>query len=551
MTATAPLWHDGLKENARQATLVKVLKNADAWGLAAKDYEFHAAALPATNDTVAIADVALTARALEYANAAEGGRIVPSSISQLIDVKPPLTPPAEVLKALVAASAPDQTLEGYHPQHAGFKALHAALDKIRNPAGKAVEEEVDEALLVRLPPGKVLRKGSDDPDVALLRKRLKVEAEDGASANAFDEALEIAVMAFQEGQGVRSDGIVGSRTRAALNGELVRDERNADRDAERIIVNMERWRWLPKDLGPLYVMNNIPEFVGRVIKDGAPIFEERIIVGLPNWPTPTMSDKIEHIVFNPSWGVPDGIKTKELQPRLQRASGGNDFFSQLFGGGSSSGGARVLAAYGLKPYLNGREIDANSVNWNNVDIRRYTFIQPPGEKNPLGKVKFMFPNTHDVYMHDTTQRSLFGQSRRALSHGCIRVQNPERLAEVLLGEDQGMSAGNVAGQFRGGGTVHLKSAIPVHLVYITATVSADGKLKTFGDIYGLDGRVYSALTGERMRYQTPVAVASDIETSSTPRPARQKKQSGASYKRPSGNTAGDMISNALSGILNN
>jgi murein L,D-transpeptidase YcbB/YkuD len=288
-----------------------------------------------------------------------------------------------------------------------------------------------------------------------------------------------------------------------------------------------------------------------------------MIAGQPSWPTPVLTSKMQYVIFRPDWGMPDGIKVKELLPRLRRASNsGFDFFDQLFGGGSS-GGARVLEAYKLQASLNGRPIDANSVNWNNVDIRRYSFVQPPGADNPLGLVKFRFPNTHDVYMHDTPERGLFAQSYRALSHGCMRVEDPRQTAAVILAEDKGWSSDKVDGLFAGSNTVTLDKPVPVYLVYFTARVDDDGRLATYGDIYGNDGRVMSALRGHPVRYNAPEAIdpgeafdrtnISDAGSDFQSAPVsskKSKKDRQASTKRPS-RTSNDIVTDALGGLFLN
>jgi murein L,D-transpeptidase YcbB/YkuD len=240
------------------------------------------------------------------------------------------------------------------------------------------------------------------------------------------------------------------------------------------------------------------------------------------------------IAFHPTWGVPDGIKAKELAPLLRKSSGGGLF--GIFGGGYSA--QAVLDAYDLRAYVSGRPVDANSVDWANVDIRRYSFQQPPGPKNPLGTVKFMFPNPHDVYMHDTPERNLFVKSFRALSHGCMRVHEPRRLAEIFLAEDKGWSPEKVGSMYSGSNEVKLDKHIPVHVTYFTARVDADGRLHTFGDIYGLDAPVGTAVLGRKVRFETP---RYDDE------PVQQDRRAQALQGQSSGApNLGDLLSNIFS-----
>ncbi len=285
----------------------------------------------------------------------------------------------------------------------------------------------------------------------------------------------------------------------------------AGSNTQRILVNMERWRWLPENLGTFHVWDNIPEYRMRVMKEGKVAHTETIIVGKPSTPTPLFSADMKYVIFHPTWGVPDGIKMNEIAPVLRRSS-----TSSFWGGGSDPA---ILRRHNLTVSYNGRPVDAASVNWETADIRNFQFTQPPSSSNVLGVVKFRFPNKHDVYMHDTPERNLFSRADKAFSHGCMRVQNPRRLAEVLLAEDKGWSSAQVGHAIAAGGTqeVTLAKQVPVHVTYFTAVVDDDGRLKTYGDIYGHDSRVASALDGRPIRVIAPV----DPSSVRTPREVRR------------------------------
>jgi murein L,D-transpeptidase YcbB/YkuD len=548
---TKPLWIKDGKFGVKAAAAIAVIKRADDYGLEASSFDLPVLSPGADAASQADAELKLDVAALKYAHFARGGRLNPVALSNILDMQPPVKDPAVVLNEIAAASEPDVYLRDQNPKHPQFELLRQALLKARGPK----EEPVDEALSVKIPDTNLLKPGDQSPVIALVRKRLKVEAARGTNPHYYDSAVELAVEAFQKENGLRPDGYIGSRTRRAMNGEADRQNADPTRQIDRIIANMERWRWLPRNLGPLYVMNNIPEFKSRVMKGDEELLEQKIIVGQPSWPTPVLTAKMQSVVFRPSWGVPNGIKMKELLPRLQRASGGNNFFDQLFGGGSS-GGSRVLQAYKLQPSLNGRPVDPDSINWNNVDIRRFDFVQPPGSENPLGKVKFLFPNRHDVYMHDTPQRALFAQSFRALSHGCMRLDQPQRTAEVLLEQDKGWSSARVDDMYdSSSAAVALEKPIPVYLTYFTLVVGKDGEINRFGDIYGHDQRVSSALAGRPVRYEAPEDndfMASDDDDAVPV--ATQKKSSNkktARNNRPSHRTAGDILADSLSGLISN
>jgi L,D-transpeptidase YcbB len=454
----------GLSDKAR--AVIAEVHRADDWGLRSNDFTPPQLTEAQTSpEAAAEAEINLTLTVLKYARYARGGRIRdPSRISKLLDHTPPVHPPALVLTELAATDAADAYLRALHPKHPQFERLRQMLLKLR---GSKTSGE---------------------------RGEHRTRAKEGTIA--YGARLQSVVPQLQRANSWEPDINIQS---ANLNGQPTVEGENVDAAIDRIIINMERWRWVPADMGEFYVWDNVPEFLTRIMKNGQAIHTDEIIVGQPTWPTPIFSANMKTIVFRPSWGVPEGIKTKELAPLLRKSSGGGLF--GIFGGGYSA--QAVLDAHDLRAYVGGRQIDANSVDWANVDIRRYSFQQPPGPKNVLGDVKFLFPNSHDVYMHDTPERNLFSKSYRALSHGCMRVHEPRQLAEVLLAEDKSWSTAKVQSMFASGGEVALDKHIPVHITYFTARVDDNGKLQTYGDFYGLDSRVGSAIFGRKVRFETP------------------------------------------------
>lgn len=541
----APVWvkASGGYTAAAEAAVAEIRK-ADDWGLTAASFTLPQAAPDAAQPALAEAEATVTLAVLEYVREARGGRIDPKALSPALDQTPPLKDPKVVLDEVTKASAADAYLRDQHPKHEQFVRLREVLLKMRAPSTPPPPE--DEALAVKLPAGKVIKPGMDHPDVSLLRRRLKVMAEAG-NENVYDESLQEAVMAFQRANGVKANGYVGKATRAALNGD---DDAGAEskpdtgRDIQRIVNNMERWRWMPAELGQFHIWNNIPEFKTRAMKDGKQVYDERIVVGLPQWPTPSFSAQMRTIVFHPEWGVPDGIKTKELQPQLRRSTGGGNFFEDLFAGPSGgSSSSAVLRRHDLKVSYNGRPVDPDTVNWGSVDIRRYQFTQPSGPKNVLGIVKFLFPNKHDVYMHDTTAKHLFKQNMRAYSHGCMRVNDPVRFAELLLQEDKGWSASDVDARFGGGlNEVKIDKPIWVHTTYLTAVVDDSGKLTTFADVYGFEPRVAAALSGKQYRFEAPPQIA-EVDPDAPPASTQRRKKQRV--------TQTDPLTEAISGLFAN
>ncbi len=531
--------------------VIKEFERADDWGLRSSDFPVPTVGTSLTPEAAADAEIKISQLVLKYARYARGGRINPASISQLMDVSLTMIEPKRILADVTILDAPDAYLRSLHPKHVQFELLRQALLKARGKTEKQQEEEAapeDPALAVKLPPGKVIKPGAKDPQVVLLRQRLKVAADDTAKEDVYDDKLVVAVRDFQKANGVNANGVIANATRAALNGQQAPTPPSSDDRIERILINMERWRWLPEDLGKFYVWDNVPEALTRVVKDGKIIHTDRIIVGQPTWPTPFFSADMKTVVFHPTWGVPDGIKAKELAPILRKSSGGGLF--GVFGGGYSA--EAVLEAYQLRAYVNGRQVDANSIDWSSVDMRSVSFQQPPGPKNPLGDVKFLFPNKHDVYMHDTPERDLFSRPFRALSHGCMRIQDPRKFAEIILGEDKGWSPEKVRGMFNTGSSdVPLSQHIPVHVTYMTMRVDETGKLQTFGDFYGLDSRTASALNGKSLRYEGPAIPQGDDVTASADDPDASPLPGGGSQKKGRNKKQGGppTLADAISGLF--
>jgi murein L,D-transpeptidase YcbB/YkuD len=281
--------------------------------------------------------------------------------------------------------------------------------------------------------------------------------------------------------------MVGPGTRRVLNSPNQRPSMGSPAQIRQILVNMERWRWLPHDLGAIYVMTNIPEFMLRVVKDAEPVFTTRVVVGKANTQTPVFSNEMQTVVFGPYWNMPNSIKVGEIRPYLRQEA------SWFFGGGGWN--TSVLQRHGVRMRYGGRDVDPSAVDWNRVDIRNFELYQPPGPGNVLGKVKFMFPNKHDVYMHDTPQKHLFANRVRAESHGCMRVQNPDQLASIIMQHDQGWSYARTRSAMDTAydQQIALRQRIPVYIAYFTLKVNADGSISSYGDLYGHDARMATAL----------------------------------------------------------
>jgi len=260
-------------------------------------------------------------------------------------------------------------------------------------------------------------------------------------------------------------------------------------EIRRLIINMERWRWMPEDLGAIYVWNNSPEFMLYVVKDGKTIYSDKTLVGTIGYATPVFSADMKTIVFNPDWIAPETVVTENLLPPLR------------------SENYSILKIHKLSVSYQGNPVNPTKVDWGRVNILNYTFSQKAGPDNVLGKVKFLFPNKHTVYMHDTlpVRRKYFQKPMRAIGHECVRMEKPDKFAEVLLAEDKGWPAGQVQDllDHSTNSPVTINHEIPVHMTYFTAVVDEAGKVATFVDLYGLDNKLATALFGNAPGFPLP------------------------------------------------
>ncbi len=435
-----PFWIDGKDWSAAAKRLVARLERSGEDGLRPTDY-----ALPVfeASDKVSLAeaDVRLSALAVLYARDARGARLDPRRLSKLITPTLYLPSATEVLSELTGSQDPGAVLAAYNPQHQGYRNLKSKLAELRR--------NQDDTPTVRIPPGPPLKVGMRDDRVHLVRARLGLGP---TQEPLFDRSTATAVAEFQKQAGLRANGILSPQTIAALGTPVT------TRLEQDIVAQMERWRWLPPDLGERHIIVNVPEFQVRVFEHGKAVHQARVIVGKPESATPIFSHRMDHVVVNPSWYVPPSILKKEFLPGL---AADPDYAAK-------------------RGYVVTRRGGSISVR------------QPPGERNALGWIKFMFPNEHAVYLHDTPNRRLFATERRAYSHGCVRVDNPFLLADQVLGAEWTTER---LKRLIGSGerTIKLPQPLPIHLVYNTLVVDAGGRISNFDDLYGFHRLVRQAL----------------------------------------------------------
>ncbi len=461
----APLWISDGKVNARATAAIDYLRHVDGDGLDPADYPVPSfAALSAPTD-LADAEIKLTAAVVTYAHHASVGRVHWSRVSADIEFSTSAAEPGDVLAAVAGVSDVAATLDSYEPQTPGYRALKVKLADIR--AGKIDKEKAP------IGKGAVLKIGMEDARVPALRERLHVS---GDSGTAYDKPLAEAVKKFQQQHDLAATGTLTAATVEALNG------RQPDRVTDIIIANMERWRWMPHRLPDTYVIVNLPDFTLRVMHGGKQMWVTRIVIGKPEMPTPIMTAEMKFITVNPTWNVPPSIVNHEYLPALAQDP-------------------TVLERMGLR-------VDRNADGSIHIS-------QPPGEKNALGRIRFNFPNKFLVYQHDTPDKYMFANDKRAFSHGCMRVQDPVHYAEVLLSlvrPGDRYTEDRIRKMFGTSETdIQFPTFIPVNLTYQTAFVDEAGKLEIRDDIYGRDRALLAVLKGtDRKVADIPVEHKIDI-----------------------------------------
>jgi L,D-transpeptidase YcbB len=485
-----PLWVGGRQLPERTKSLVANLCDAEREGLRPADYrlrEFRGTVdrlrpslIKKRPEAFAALDLELTTRFLDYGADLLAGRLDPKAVASGWYIRARRSSTDSALRLASREEDFDDMVAPLRPQQPEYAGLVEALAEYRDILRRGGWPEV--------PGGRTLRRGDRGARVAALRRRLQATGDLSASAGSkrvYDRALAKAVARFQARHGIPSDGRVGRLTLAALNvpvGVRIRQ----------IQLNLERYRWLPSDFGPQYIYVNIPEYQLYAYDDGEPVLKMRVVVGEEyENATPVFADSMTSVVFRPDWYVPQRILVHELAPRIKKA---RKYLvrHQL----------EVLDAKAHVPVRAPRKI-----NWSRVDTTKIRVRQKPGKTNPLGLVKFMFPNQFSVFLHDTPARSVFNRRKRTLSHGCVLVEKPVALAEyVLHGQDdwdekkvrEAMRTVYPADQEEGedGRTVSLERPVPVYIVYLTAFVR-DGVLHFRGDPYRKDREPIAKLGNPR------------------------------------------------------
>ncbi len=472
-----PIWigPDGVTAGARAA--YATLSKADSDGLEPLDY-----AVPVIGERLSASDVAtqaelevtLSRAVVGYAGDLKAGRLVPNEVDSEFQIHPERPDAGLILAGAALAGDVTTYLAGFAPQTPNYARLKQTLADYRAIAARGGWRQVAE--------GESLKPGMVDIRIPAIRGRLAeagdLAADQANGSDVFDPVLEAAVKRFQWRHGLDQDGVIGNKSVTAMNVPV-------EARIEQILLNMERRRWMPDDMGERYVFVNMADFELKVVNGPKTIHDTRVVVGTPYHRTPVFSGTMTYVVLNPYWNITPTIAKNEILPKLRQDA------SYL-----QKNQITVLSDWtdGAVP------VDPSTIDWSQVSARSfpYKLRQDPGEHNALGRIKFMFPNPYNIYLHDTPSRGLFQRTVRSFSHGCIRVQNPVELGAVLLAADgwtkERLDAAIATGEQR---VVSLRKPIPVHLTYLTAWVNKDGSVHFRDDIYGRDKTLAAALLPAR------------------------------------------------------
>lgn len=475
-----PLWVGAGGAAQLGRDLLDILGRASRDGLNPGDYETEriAEGLDETDaEALAEFEIVATRELMRFLSDLRSGRRMPHELDPELFLEPRAFDIAQAMSGLGGPDSLAALIADSTPSNPVYRRLRRALAEYRRIAASGGWPEV--------PAVRGLQAGATGPAVAALRRRLAASGDltDPAPPPdpVFDAAMTQAVERFQRRHGLAADGVVGPKTLAALNVPV--EER-----VDQIAVNMERWRWMPDDLGDRYILVNLAGFELDVIDSGSLVLDMRVVVGQPYRRTPVFSDVMTYLEINPFWTVPPRIARRDIVPKATANPG-------------------YLAAQNIRVFdgwnADAAEIDPFSIDWSAAAAGNtsFRFRQDPGPANALGRVKFMFPNRFNIYLHDTPARNLFDRSDRAFSSGCIRLERPLELAAYLLADVPGWDRAGIEKAIAEGATriVRLATPIPVHLTYSTVWIGEGGTVQFRDDVYGRDGLLLKALYGREPR----------------------------------------------------
>jgi len=465
-------------EERKIKELLEIIRNISDDGLSPEDYSLSTLVYLDKLNKKSIGqqvdlDILLTDSLLRLGFQIRFGKVDPNSLDSNWNLTRDLEgkDPAVVLQAAIEADSLQVFIDTTLNRQPFYRRFKAALAKYRSIKANGGWPEI--------PEGPTLKPGMDDRRVVALRKRLLATGDlnnDKSNIESlFDDKLTQAVMAFQVRHGLEADGLVGQQTLQTMNISI--DER-----IDQIRVNIERGRWVLKDLTDDFVLVNIAAFRAFLVRDDNIVWDTKVMVGKTYRKSPIFKASMKYLVFNPTWTIPPGIMRRDILPKSRKDP---EYVR--------SKGYVVLDR-------DGKPVDYDNIDWVNATPRNFPYIvrQPAGPNNALGEVKFIFPNSHFVFLHDTNHRELFVKPERAFSSGCIRVENPFELAELILNDSNKWNQQRFSEIVQSGKTqtVHLDEPLPVLLLYWTIVVNPDGTVSFLKDVYDRDTNILTALDSQ-------------------------------------------------------
>jgi murein L,D-transpeptidase YcbB/YkuD len=459
----APVWCGSRGPNNNAKILLEALNNADREGLNPASYQpraFNWYCNSSTAKEKAWSDLLLTTTFLRYSSELFSGELDPQQADRSWHLAPPTLNPMALLQTALRDGGLVGDLQGLPPPHRGYKRLREALLKY--------QELLKAGDWPLVPQGPMLRVGELHDSLPLVRQRLAREGVytpgDITEESLYDPDLEEAVKRFQRRYGLKVDGVIGPGTRKALNVSL-------PTRIEQLKLNMERWRWMPREMEERYLLINAAAFELQLIEQQRAKLKMRVINGRRDRTTPAFKTRLTHVVFNPYWTVPYRIAVKDLLPKQLEDPA--YFSNQKIDVFQIIDGEKVL-------------VDPENIDWTQYSQRYFPFLlrQQPGPLNALGRLKFRSPNRFDVYLHDTPSRSLFQKPVRTFSSGCIRLEDPNRLAALVMGTEKA----TILEKIDNNETMEepVKTTLPIYVVYLTAWMDENGTVHFRDDVYGRD-----------------------------------------------------------------
>lgn len=462
-----PVWSD----DSQREDFIETLRSSEDEGLYMEDYhgevinENMERLMKLNEEELSRFDIILTDAFFKYSDHLFYGKLNPKDFHEIWDVPREKINKKALLEEVIRSKDFEVALNKLRPAHQIYHQLIASSKEYR-------EKNSNFEGFENIPQGETIKHDMQDPRISQIQSRLEFFGYLGDVDSTFTQnsgAFQEAVKQFQQDNGIEVDGVIGNGTISFLN-------KGYDARFEQIQVNLERWRWYPRDLGEHYILVNIANYNLKVVKEGDTVHTHKTMVGTEARKTPVFSEEIDHIVYNPTWTIPPTIKSKDVIPGMQNNK-------------------NYLANKKINVYdAEGKQVNPSRINWSSDKALSYTYMQDPGDTNPLGRVKIMYPNQYLIYLHDTPAQALFERDSRAQSSGCVRVENAVELSKYLLQDQKEYSSKEIDEIIASGKTkqINMKQKVKVYHFYWTAW-REDGVTRFTEDVYNYDDKIYAAL----------------------------------------------------------